>query len=135
MARTTQPAKIMIDKGRVLSALADNRPHSGPDLVFLTGLLGDEIAEAIALGVKLGQIERTPRGWRLTGLRRERGFPGERILAIREFVGLTQMDLADRAGIHQSTISQIETGSRPGSLKSLTAIADALGCPLYDVLP
>ncbi len=51
----------------------------------------------------------------------------------REHRGLTQHDLAKRAGISKPYLSQIETGKRQGTVETLGAIARALDVPL-DVL-
>jgi len=53
----------------------------------------------------------------------------------RQSKGLNQTELADAAGCRQSTISQIETGKRRGSLDLLAAVARALGCTVDDLLP
>jgi transcriptional regulator with XRE-family HTH domain len=47
--------------------------------------------------------------------------------------GLTQQELARRAGISKPYLSQIETGKRQGTVETLNAIARALDVPL-DVL-
>jgi DNA-binding XRE family transcriptional regulator len=51
----------------------------------------------------------------------------------REHRGLTQQDLATRAGISKPYLSQIETGKRQGTIETLSAIARSLDVPL-DVL-
>ena len=51
----------------------------------------------------------------------------------REHRGLTQQELATRAGISKPYLSQIESGKRQGSIETLSAIARALEVPL-DVL-
>lgn len=48
----------------------------------------------------------------------------------RENLGLSQEELASRAGLHRTYISDIERGSRNLSLKSLSRLADALEIPL-----
>jgi DNA-binding XRE family transcriptional regulator len=50
--------------------------------------------------------------------------------AVRKFRGLTQNDVADRAGLRQGFIADIEAGRKTGSAASLKAIAAALGVPL-----
>lgn len=50
---------------------------------------------------------------------------GERIKATRKELGLTQVELAKMAKVHQSTIADLERG-RTVSTLSLTQIADAL---------
>ncbi len=51
----------------------------------------------------------------------------------REHRGLTQQELAKRAGISKPYLSQIETGKRQGTVETLSALARSLDVPL-DVL-
>jgi len=51
----------------------------------------------------------------------------------REHRGLTQQELATRAGISKPYLSQIETGKRQGTVETLSAIARSLDVPL-DIL-
>lgn len=48
----------------------------------------------------------------------------------RDYRGLTQQELADRAGISKPYLSQIESGKRQGTVETLAAIARALDVPL-----
>lgn len=48
----------------------------------------------------------------------------------REHLGLTQQELATRAGISKPYLSQIETGKRHGTVETLSAIARSLDVPL-----
>ena len=48
----------------------------------------------------------------------------------REYHGLTQQELADRAGISKPYLSQIETGKRQGTVETLSALARSLDVPL-----
>jgi len=48
----------------------------------------------------------------------------------REHRGLTQQELATRAGISKPYLSQIETGKRQGTVETLSAIARSLDVPL-----
>lgn len=52
----------------------------------------------------------------------------------REFRGLTQLQLADAAGISVPYLSQLESGKRKGSTVVLTAIAKALMLSLDDIV-
>jgi Zn-dependent peptidase ImmA (M78 family) len=56
--------------------------------------------------------------------------PGERVRTLRELLGLTQIRLAEIAGVSQSWLSDVETGSREIDLRGLSLIADATGTPL-----
>jgi len=49
------------------------------------------------------------------------------IVADRKSAGLTQQELAKRAGIRQETLSRIESGKHPPTLKTLKKIDRALG--------
>jgi ribosome-binding protein aMBF1 (putative translation factor) len=49
------------------------------------------------------------------------------IVADRKAAGLTQQDLAARAGIRQETLSRIESGKHTPTLKTLKKIDRALG--------
>ena len=53
----------------------------------------------------------------------------------REYRGLTQQQLAEKAGISAAYLSQIETGKRTGSAEVLQALARALNLDLDDILP
>lgn len=48
--------------------------------------------------------------------------------------GFSQEELADRAGLHRTYISQIERGVKSPSLRSLELITDALEMPLWVLL-
>jgi len=51
---------------------------------------------------------------------------GTIIQRARKKRGLTQMDLAERAGLRQGTISLIETGDTPAKMASILAVLAAL---------
>ena len=60
----------------------------------------------------------------------------ERPLKIwREYRGLTQVDLATRAGISQAQIAQMEGGKREGKVSVLRKLADALKVDMDDLVP
>lgn len=66
----------------------------------------------------------------------KRMLAGEHPLRIfREHRGLTLMALAERADVPNSYISEIETGKKPGSAKTLKALAEALDVDLDDLVP
>ena len=56
------------------------------------------------------------------------------IKAYREYRGLTQKDLAEKVGLNPVYISQIETGKRVGSTRTLGKIAEALEVDLDDLV-
>lgn len=56
--------------------------------------------------------------------------PGARLTDLRELLELTQTELAKRAGIPQSTISDVERGDRELSVSLMVTICGALRMPL-----
>ncbi|PZQ43453.1 MAG: XRE family transcriptional regulator [Micavibrio aeruginosavorus] len=52
------------------------------------------------------------------------------IKIIRKYRGLTQDDLANAAGLSRPYLTEIETGRKEGSIRSLKSIAKALNVPL-----
>jgi transcriptional regulator with XRE-family HTH domain len=61
--------------------------------------------------------------------------PAERVRAARKVAGLTQVQLARKAGLHPNTISMIERGRVGLSLEAARAIAAATGGSLPLLLP
>ena len=51
----------------------------------------------------------------------------------REYRVLTQQQLADKVGIQRAYLTEIETGRKTGPIKTLKAIAQALGVELDDI--
>ena len=47
---------------------------------------------------------------------------------LRRSIGLSQEELAARAGLHRTYISSIERGQRNVSVENIFALAQALGC-------
>lgn len=52
---------------------------------------------------------------------------GERVRARRLEIGLSQMELAERAGMHFTYVSSVERGLRNISLVNIVRLAEALG--------
>lgn len=52
----------------------------------------------------------------------------------RKYRGLTLVQLAQRVGVSQPTVSRIERGEQPYSQPILEAFADALGCEPSDLI-
>jgi transcriptional regulator with XRE-family HTH domain len=53
---------------------------------------------------------------------------------VRERVGLSQEELADRAQIHQTYLSGVERGKRNPTITVLQRIAQALNADIMDLL-
>ncbi len=74
----------------------------------------------------------------------EETYPGELVDAIldganpvaafRKWRGLTAQDLARKANLSRSYVTEIETGKKDGSAKALKAIANALSVGLDDLV-
>jgi len=58
---------------------------------------------------------------------------GERLRALRGVRRLTLREVADRAGLSESFLSQVERGRASASVASLRRIADALGVSISDL--
>ena len=57
----------------------------------------------------------------------------ERLKEMRKSKGLTQKELADKAGVSESYICQIENGKMV-SLNKLDKLAEVLGCKVKDLV-
>ena len=65
----------------------------------------------------------------------DRILAGEGPVAVyRSYRGITQQELASLAGINPVYLSQIETGKRSGSTKTLAALAKALDVTVDDLI-
>jgi transcriptional regulator with XRE-family HTH domain len=60
---------------------------------------------------------------------------GYRLHELRGSRGLTQMQLAERAGLHYTYIGQVENGRRNVALVNIYALLRALDADLVDLLP
>lgn len=60
---------------------------------------------------------------------------GENVRRRRLAAGLSQEELAERAGLHRTYVSSIERGQRNVAVENIYAIAEALGCTPGDLLP
>jgi DNA-binding XRE family transcriptional regulator len=52
----------------------------------------------------------------------------------REYRGMTQQQVAEKAGISKPYLSQLESGQRRGTTEALSAVARALGVSLEDLV-
>jgi transcriptional regulator with XRE-family HTH domain len=59
---------------------------------------------------------------------------GEKIRELRQSKGLSQEELAFRAGVHRNYLGGIERGERNPALDNMAAIAKALGVDLSELL-
>lgn len=59
---------------------------------------------------------------------------GDRVRARRVALGLSQMGLAERIGLHFTFVSEVERGTRNLSLESLLRLADGLDIDLAELV-
>jgi DNA-binding XRE family transcriptional regulator len=85
-----------------------------------TSLISYRLIVEVVPTVKLMASPGTPQAQR-----RCRDF-GYRLRALREDAGLTQADLAHRADVHVTYLSEVERGRRNLSLVNIWALAEAL---------
>lgn len=60
---------------------------------------------------------------------------GHALRQARQTAGLSQEQLADRAGVHRTYVGSVERGERNISVGSLYALADTLELDAKDLLP
>jgi transcriptional regulator with XRE-family HTH domain len=58
---------------------------------------------------------------------------GDAVRARREGLGLTQEELAERAGIHRTYLSDVERGARNVSLVNIERLAEALALTMAEL--
>jgi transcriptional regulator with XRE-family HTH domain len=58
---------------------------------------------------------------------------GERVRELRQAKGLSQEELAFKAGVHRTYLGGIERGERNPALKNIAAIAKALNVSLSEL--
>jgi len=63
-----------------------------------------------------------------------RGF-AERLRELRRSRGLSQADLASRAGVHWTYVGRLERGKAAPGLDLMGRLAEALNAPVADLLP
>lgn len=59
---------------------------------------------------------------------------GQRVKCIRESLGLTQEELAEKSGLKASAISHIESGRREPGLTNIRRICKGLGCKIEKLI-
>jgi transcriptional regulator with XRE-family HTH domain len=60
---------------------------------------------------------------------------GDRVRELRLGQGLSQEDLADRAGLHRTAVSFIERAQRSATLETVARLASALGVEPAELMP
>ena len=60
---------------------------------------------------------------------------GRRVRGLRERLGLSQEQLAQRSGLHRTYVGGIERGERNPSLINISRLAAALGVGIVELFP
>ena len=60
---------------------------------------------------------------------------GEKLRKLRKERGISQEELAARAGLHRTYVSSVERGERNVSLETIDKLARGLGLPMGDLMP
>jgi len=60
---------------------------------------------------------------------------GGKLRELRRLHGLSQEELAGRAGLHRTYVSSVERGERNVSLETIDKLARGLGLPMGDLMP
>jgi transcriptional regulator with XRE-family HTH domain len=69
-----------------------------------------------------------------TTLKKSQNILASNVKRIRKLSGITQEELAFRAGIDRTYASQIERAIANPSLAIICSIADALGCEVHELI-
>jgi transcriptional regulator with XRE-family HTH domain len=62
-------------------------------------------------------------------------YVGQQVLAARQRLGLTQEQLAEKAGCAPATVFLLENARRNATIRSLSALASALGVEVAELFP
>ena len=62
-----------------------------------------------------------------------RNLNGATVRVVREALGISQRDLAERAGISQGALSNIESGKHGSTPETNRKLADGMGVPLESI--
>ncbi len=60
---------------------------------------------------------------------------GKKLRSVRTGKGISQEELAQRAGLHRTYVSSVERGERNISLANIGKLASALGVRMGDLMP
>ncbi len=60
---------------------------------------------------------------------------GDNVRTVRRAKGISQEDLADRAGLHRTYVSSVERGERNVTLETIEKLSKALGVSMAKLMP
>jgi len=138
--------QMMMDCAELAALLADvqqvlvgfraepNRMRTADEAADWAGLPADRAERALAAAVGLGRLRRRGHNYRRRIAGEDLPGEGDRIRLLRQWRGLTQVQLAEAVEADQGQLSKIEAGlNRPGyALRA--RLAAVLGCEPADLI-
>ncbi|MDI7246196.1 MAG: helix-turn-helix transcriptional regulator [Bacillota bacterium] len=119
------------DRGMTLRDVAS---AAGISSTYLSEIERGNVQPALRVLKRLAHVLHVPLSSFMSSVERK-GFIGDKLRSIREKLGLTQAEVAAKAGVSAALIGQIELGRVSPSLKTINKVASALGVsPCYLVL-
>lgn len=119
------------DRGMTLKEVAS---AAGISSTYLSEIERGNVQPAVSVLKELARVLRVPLSAIMSPSERN-GFLGEKLRRLRDKLGMTQAEVAAKAGVSAALIGQIELGRVSPSLKTVNKIASALGVsPCYLVL-
>ncbi|NLG78888.1 MAG: helix-turn-helix transcriptional regulator [Firmicutes bacterium] len=119
------------DRGMTLREVAS---AAGISSTYLSEIERGNVQPAVSVLKQLARVLHVPLSTFMSPAERK-GFLGEKLRRLREKLGMTQAEVAAKAGVSAALIGQIELGRVSPSLKTINKIASALGVsPCYLVL-
>jgi DNA-binding XRE family transcriptional regulator len=124
-----------------VNALTTFRTPSGDEMVVLPRDQYDRLLDAAEMAADVAAYDKVKEAFDrgeeeyVPAEMVKRMIDGENLVRLwRQHRGLTLEQLAEKAGISKSFLSQIETGKRAGTVDKLQLIAQALNLTLDDIV-
>ncbi len=112
----------------------DGEPHVVVPLSDYRALLAAVDEDAVDAAILRRVLDDPDQDWVPADVVRRLAAGENAVRVWREHRGLKACDLAAAAGIGRSYLSAIEAGRKPGSIKALHGIAEALGVTIDDLV-
>jgi DNA-binding XRE family transcriptional regulator len=121
-------------RAHAIAAALDAHPVEGAEHADLVVTTPAELEELLEDAAATAAFHSTRNQESVPAEMVDRLIAGENPVKVwREHRGLSQRALAARAGLNFTYLSQIETGTRKGSIKTMQKLAEALGLGLDDL--
>jgi transcriptional regulator with XRE-family HTH domain len=119
------------DRGMTLREVAS---AAGISSTYLSEIERGNVQPAVSVLKRLARVLHIPLSVLMSPAERK-GFLGEKLKRLRAILGMTQAEVAAKAGVSSALVGQIELGRVSPSLRTVNKIASALGVsPCYLVL-